>query len=68
MSLHITKFVDRLRSAESRGMQEITMSLEDARSLHAELTKILARLEEVNAKPRDTTPEVIQVELTGGKF
>lgn len=68
MSLHITRFVDRLRSAESRGMKEVSLSLEDARSLHAELTKILARLEEVNSKPADTVPEVIQVEITGGKF
>jgi hypothetical protein len=68
MSLYITRFVDRLRSAESRGMKEVSMSLEDARNLHAELTKILARLEEVNTKPTEAVQEVIQVEIQGGKF
>jgi hypothetical protein len=69
MSLHINRFVDAIKAAESRGQRDLTMTIRDARDLHADITKLLFTLEQVRsqstAAPAD---QVVQVELTGGSF
>jgi hypothetical protein len=69
MSLHLQKFVDRVQGNESRGLKDFTMSMTDARALHADLTRLLIELqtlrEVVVAKPQD---EVITVNMDGGSF
>lgn len=69
MSLHINRFIDLIKAQESRGGRDISMSLRDAKDLHADITKLLLVLESFRsqdtAAPRD---EVIKVELTGGTF
>lgn len=45
MNIHINKFVDRVRAFESRGMREFTMSMQEARDLHADITRLLLKLE-----------------------
>ena len=39
MSLHLSKFVDRVRGFESRGIRDFTMSMTDAKDLHADITR-----------------------------
>jgi len=69
MSLHLQKFVDRVQGNESRGLKDFTMSMADARALHADLTRLLIELqalrEVVATQPRE---EVITVEVGGGAF
>jgi hypothetical protein len=69
MSLHLQKFVDRVQGNESRGLKDFTMSMSDARALHADLTRLLIELqalrEQAAAKPQE---EVITVEVGGGSF
>lgn len=69
MNLHIMKFVDRVRTAESRQQREIVLTVREAQDLHADITKLLAALtaaqEELNKKP---TEAVIQVSMDGGSF
>jgi hypothetical protein len=69
MSLHLQKFVDRVQGNESRGLKDFTMSMVDARALHADLTRLLIELqalrEVVATKPQE---EVVTVNMDGGAF
>lgn len=67
MSLHINRFVDAIKAAESRGQRDLTMSMRDARDLHADITKLLFTLEQIRSQPT-ADDQVIQVELQGGTF
>lgn len=69
MSIHLQKFVDRVRGFEARGAKDFTMSMTDAKDLHADITRLLIDLQnlrEFAVKPQDT--EVIQVQMDGGSF
>lgn len=69
MSLHLQKFVDRVQGNESRGLRDFTMSMSDAKALHADLTRLLIELqtlrEVVATQPRE---EVVTLEVGGGSF
>jgi len=69
LSLHINRFVDNIKAHESRGQRDFTMSMRDAKDLHADITKLLLTLEALHNKaPAAPTDQVITVELTGGGF
>jgi hypothetical protein len=69
MSLHLQKFVDRVRGHEARGSKDFIMTLAEAKDMHADITRLLLELhdlrEQVN-KPQ--TEEVITVQVGGGSF
>ena len=65
--MHINQFIDRIKTAESRSTRDFSMSLQDARNLHADITKLLLKLEELSAPTTQQEP-VIKVEVTGGNF
>lgn len=70
MSIHLQKFVDRVRGFEARGAKEFTMSLQDAKDLHADITRLLIDLEtfrEVTAS-KVQEDQVITVQVDGGSF
>lgn len=69
MSLHIHRFVDAIKAAESRGQKDLQMSLRDAKDLHADITKLLVTLEQMR-KPdlQDSVDTVIEVQIAGGTF
>ena len=67
MSIHINKFVDKLRGAEARGAKDFIISIDDARALHAEVTRLLLKLEEYQqfvTKQQDA----IQIEIQAPGF
>lgn len=65
--IHIKRFIDRVASAEGRTGKDVVIPVAEARGLRDELSKLLADLyDETESKKGDT--EVIQIELTGGKF
>jgi hypothetical protein len=69
MTMHLQRFVDRVRGFEARGTRDFTMSMTDAKDLHADITRLLLELQnlrELTAKPAE--PEVIKVEVSGGTF
>lgn len=66
MSLHINRFVDRLKALEMRGTREFTMPMQDAKDLHADITKLLLQLHELHEQ--HPQQEVVQIEVTGGSF
>lgn len=70
MSLHINKFVDRIRSSDTRGQKEFVMSLAEAKDLHADITKLLLQLqilhEQATAKLESAT--ITEINVDGGGF
>ena len=66
MSLHINRFIDRVRSAEHRGQRDFTMTMAEARDLQADLAKLLLALH-VAAESRSTSA-TDSVEIDGGAF
>jgi hypothetical protein len=69
MTIHLTKFVDRVRAQESRGAKDFVMSMTDAKELHADITRLMLELHALRESPRnDDQNSVIQVKMTGGSF
>ena len=70
MSMHLQKFVDRVRGFESRGAKDFIMSMSDAKDLHADITRLLIDLQTLReeAVKFNENTEVITVTMDGGKF
>lgn len=67
MSMHINRFVDRIKAHESRAARDFVMTMQDARDLHADITKLLMQLQAA-VEQKSTTNEVINIEVSGGGF
>ena len=69
MSLHIHKFIDRLRGAEARGAKDYIMNMTEAKDLHADITRLLLDLETLRTSAAVAKKdEIITVEVGGGSF
>ena len=70
MSIYLQKYVDRVRGLEARGARDFTMSMADAKDLHADITRLLIDLQTLreNTMLKDTGEEVITVKMDGGSF
>lgn len=69
MSLHLQKFVDRVRGFEARGARDFNMSMTDAKDLHADITRLLIELETLRtAAASQPKEEVINITVNGGSF
>lgn len=68
MSLHIHRFVDLIKATESRGQRDLHMTLQTAKDLHADITKLLLTVEELRKGSASSEPNVIEVQITGGSF
>ena len=69
MTIHLQKFVDRVRGQEARGARDLIMSMNEARDLHADITRLLLTLQSLQEhKIITATEETIKVEIQGGSF
>jgi len=68
MLLHINKFLDRIRAMEGRPQRELTMTLSEARDLHADITKILILLQDQHEQRRVASVDTTSIEVDGGRF
>lgn len=69
MSIHINRFLDRIKAAESRRANEVSMSISEARDLHNELTRLLLKLQETQESSNTSgASEEINIEIQGGSF
>lgn len=71
MSLHINKFVDRIKAAESRNQRDVMITIAEARDLHADITKLLLAvnvLQQQLLESSTTQSGKTDVELDGGTF
>lgn len=65
MSIHINRFLDRLRAAESKNQRDLLMPVNEARDLHSDITRLLTKLQQLQI---ETKQDNIQVEIKGGSF
>jgi hypothetical protein len=69
MTMHIQKFVDRVRGHEARGARDFVMTMNEAKDLHADITRLLISLQTLQELATKTNnSEVVQVEIGGGQF
>jgi hypothetical protein len=69
MSLHLQKFVDRVRGHEARGAKDFVMTLAEAKDMHADITRLLLELHDLREQAnKSQTEEVITVQVGGGSF
>ena len=69
MSIYLQKYVDRVRGLEARGAKDFTMSMADAKDLHADITRLLLELHDLREQSTKTPKEeVITVKMDGGSF
>jgi hypothetical protein len=69
MSLHINRFVDRIKSADARQQRDFTMSMTDAKDLHADITKLLLALQTLHEQNMAApSNNIVELEVTGGTF
>jgi hypothetical protein len=58
-----------VRGAEARGLKDFAMSMQEAKDLHADITRLLIDLQTLRESMNKTAEnEPIQVEITGGTF
>lgn len=67
MSLHINRFIDSIKAAESRGQKDLIMPMRDAKDLHGDITKLLLALEHTRQQHMASN-EPVEVILSGGSF
>lgn len=66
MNLHIHRFIEMIRVAEGKGQQHIHLSLNDAKNLHTDITKLLLLLQKLQSNQDQSKVEDITV--SGGTF
>jgi hypothetical protein len=69
MSLHLHKFVDRVRGLEARGGRDLVMSITEAKDLHADITRLLIDLQQLReTAATNQVEETITIKMDGGSF
>lgn len=68
MSLHISRFLDKIRAAEHRQQRNVTLTVNEAKDLHTDITRILLRLEELQRAPAASDNNITQIAVDGGSF
>ena len=69
MSLHLHKFVDRVRGLEARGGRDLVMSITEAKDLHADMTRLLIDLQQLReTAATNQVEETITIKMDGGSF
>lgn len=68
MSLHINRFVDKIRGAEGRRDREVTLTMAEARDLMSDITRLLLLVEELRSRSTNTGPDTNTIEISGGSF
>jgi len=50
--IHLNKFLDNLKIAESRHKKNFIMTIQEAKDLHTDITKLLMALQEINMRKK----------------
>lgn len=67
MGLHINRFIDRLKAADARRQKDLVMSITDARDLHADITKLLLAIQDLQEQ-RQASSAPTDIQVDGGSF
>ena len=65
--IYIKRFLDKVSLADSKQTKDVVLPITEARGLRDEVAKLLGDLHDLNSS-KAKEPEVIKVEITGGKF
>jgi hypothetical protein len=69
MSIHLQKFIERVRGNDARGGKDFVMPMKDAKGMAADLTELLLELRTLKeAALQPQKEEIIEVKISGGKF
>ena len=69
MSIHLQKFIERVRGNDLRGGKDFVMPMKDAKGMAADLTELLLELRTLKESAlQPQKEEVIEIKLSGGKF
>lgn len=69
MSIHLQKFIERVRGNDARGGKDFVMPMKDAKGMAADLTELLLELRTLKESAlQPQKEEVIEIKLSGGKF
>lgn len=69
MSLHINRFIDSVKAHEARGQKDFFMPMRDAKDLHADITKLLLVVNELQTRLMVISQEqIITVDVQGQDF
>jgi hypothetical protein len=69
MSMHINRFIDSIKAHEARQQRDFVMSMRDAKDLHADITKLLLVVQQLQSQALDQQKDsVVTVEVQGGSF
>ena len=68
MSLHLNKFIERIRGHDARGAKDFVMPMTDAKGMAADLTELLLELNQLKTEKLEGKEEIIQVKMSGGGF
>lgn len=66
MSLHINRFIDKLKAHEARAQRDFTMTMREAKDLHADITKLLLALQTLQENSQ--RDQIVEVVVSGGTF
>jgi hypothetical protein len=65
--IHIKRFIDKVSYIETKQGKDVVIPVSEARGLRDELAKLLVDRYE-NTEKMKNIPDVIEVEIIGGKF
>lgn len=68
MSLHLNKFIERIRGHDARGAKDFVMPMADAKGMAADLTELLLELNQLKTEKLAGKDEIIQIKVAGGGF
>jgi hypothetical protein len=65
---HINRFIDRLRQAEGRQQRDLVLTMNEARDLHSDITRLLLNLETARQHAQVKSEESQEIQVSGGTF
>lgn len=68
MSLHLQKFIERIRGHDARGVKDFVMPMVDAKGMHADLTELLLELKQLKESAATSKNDIVEFKIDGGKF
>jgi len=68
LSLHLQKFIERIRGHDARGVKDFVMPMVDAKGMHADLTELLLELKQLKESAATSKNDIVEFKIDGGKF
>ena len=69
MSIHLQKFIERVRANDAKGGKDFVMPMKDAKGMAADLTELLLELRAFQtAILKEQQNQVLEIKIDGGKF